>query len=191
MPILIPLALAIIVFLAGNALRIVRFVRLPLPLRWELYPIPKGPRERQQYGGSYFEESEWWEHPQPKDQVSQLSFVLREVASAEVGAGQLPRIVAVVVAASLGTVPLCDSRAGRDCSVCWLNPHGCAPLESLAMGWLAPSGWPAASGFWHCGCGIPGCVVSPAAAICLTLLCWPLYLPLAYWPFQLSPMEPT
>ena len=79
MPILIPLALAIIVFLVGNAIRIVRFVRLPLPLRWELYPIPKGLRERQQYGGSYFEESEWWEHAQPKDHVSQLSFVLREV----------------------------------------------------------------------------------------------------------------
>ncbi|MGA8878536.1 MAG: hypothetical protein WB555_23550, partial [Candidatus Korobacteraceae bacterium] len=79
MPILIPLALAIIVFLAGNALRIVRFIRRPLPLRWELYPIPKGPRARQQYGGSYFEESEWWEHAQPKDQASQLSLVLREV----------------------------------------------------------------------------------------------------------------
>lgn len=79
MPILISLALAVIVFLAGNALRIFRFIHLPLPLRWELYPIPKGPRDRQQYGGSYFEEFQWWEHPQPKDHVSQLSFALREV----------------------------------------------------------------------------------------------------------------
>jgi len=79
MPILIPLALAAVVFLAGNTLRVVQFIRLPLPLRWELYPIPKGPRERQQYGGSYFEESEWWNHEQRKGYVSELRFVLREV----------------------------------------------------------------------------------------------------------------
>jgi len=79
MPILIPLALAAIFFLAGNAVRIVRFVLLPLPLRWELYPIPKGPQERQRYGGAYFEESNWWERTQEKDRGGQLCFALREV----------------------------------------------------------------------------------------------------------------
>ena len=44
-------------FFAGNAIRVVKTLRMPV-LRWELYPIPKGPRDRQLYGGSYFEESD-------------------------------------------------------------------------------------------------------------------------------------
>ena len=34
----------VLIFVAGNAARIVKFLRMPTPLRWELYPIPKGPR---------------------------------------------------------------------------------------------------------------------------------------------------
>jgi len=49
-----------IIFFAGNAVHIVKFLRMPTPLRWELYPIPKAPRDRQRHGGSYFEQSNWW-----------------------------------------------------------------------------------------------------------------------------------
>jgi hypothetical protein len=43
------------VFVAGNLIRIMRMICMPAHLRWELYPIPKGPRARQSYGGSYLE----------------------------------------------------------------------------------------------------------------------------------------
>lgn len=73
------LAIAFAIFLLGNLARVVRIVRMPVPLRWELYPVPKGPRERQRYGGSYFEETDWWTKPQRECRFSQAAFVLREV----------------------------------------------------------------------------------------------------------------
>ena len=54
------LAIAAAIFLAGNFVRVMRTLRTPRPLRWELYPVPKGPRQRQRYGGSYFQETDWW-----------------------------------------------------------------------------------------------------------------------------------
>ncbi len=38
--------------------RAARYARLPLNLRWELYPIPHEPGRRAAYGGSYFEDSD-------------------------------------------------------------------------------------------------------------------------------------
>jgi len=59
-PLTLALIAAISVFLLGNLYRVVKAMRMPVHLRWDLYPIPKGPRDRQRYGGSYFEETEWW-----------------------------------------------------------------------------------------------------------------------------------
>src|ERR1039457_1178999 len=52
---------------------------MPAHLRWELYPIPKGPKARQRYGGSYFEESDWWTKPLKTSHRSEVAFVLKEV----------------------------------------------------------------------------------------------------------------
>ena len=79
MLILLSLFVALIIFMVGNAARVVRYLRLPLPLRWELYPIPKGPRERQSYGGSYFEDSEWWNERPASDRLGEMKFVTKEV----------------------------------------------------------------------------------------------------------------
>jgi len=79
MLILLSLFVALLIFILGNAARVIRYVRLPLPLRWELYPIPKGPRERQSYGGSYFEDSEGWNQRPEKDRLGQLKFAAKEV----------------------------------------------------------------------------------------------------------------
>jgi nitrate reductase gamma subunit len=67
------------VFVVGNLLRVVKFLRMPAHLRWDLYPIRKGPRERQRYGGSYFEQSEWWTKPQESGRGGELVFMLKEV----------------------------------------------------------------------------------------------------------------
>ena len=79
MLILLSLFVALIIFIVGNAARVVRYLRLPLPLRWELYPIPKGPCARQSYGGSYFEDSEWWNKRPTSNRLSELKFVAKEV----------------------------------------------------------------------------------------------------------------
>jgi len=70
---------AIAIFIAGNLCRIVRILRMPAHLRWDLYPIPKGNRKRQVYGGSYFEESEWWTKPAETGKRGELQFMLNEV----------------------------------------------------------------------------------------------------------------
>lgn len=79
MLILLSLLVAVVVFIVGNAVRVVRYARLPLPLRWELYPIPKGPRDRQAYGGSYFEDAEWWNRAPAGDRSGELKFIAKEV----------------------------------------------------------------------------------------------------------------
>ncbi len=79
MLLIILLSLAAFIFIAGNAVRVVRFLRMSAPLRWELYPIPKGPRERQRYGGSYFEDPEWWTQAESSSHRGELAFMAKEV----------------------------------------------------------------------------------------------------------------
>src|SRR5271166_2126606 len=73
------ISVAVVVFFAGIAIRLMKTLQMPAHLRWELYPIPKGPRERQRYGGSYFEDSDWWTHPRDTSHKSEAAFVLKEV----------------------------------------------------------------------------------------------------------------
>ncbi len=73
------LSIALFIFFTGNIVRIIRFLRTPLPLRWELYPIPKGPTDRQSYGGSYFENTNGWTHPDIVSHRGELVYVAKEV----------------------------------------------------------------------------------------------------------------
>jgi len=70
---------AVTIFFVGNVWRIVATLRMPRPLRWDLYPIPRGPVEKQRYGGSYFEESDWWTKPAHPISLNEPFFVLKEV----------------------------------------------------------------------------------------------------------------
>ena len=79
MLLIILISVAVIVFFAGNTVRIVHFLRMPTPLRWELYPIPKGPRARQRYGGSYFEQSDWWTKSHDTGRAGELAFMAKEI----------------------------------------------------------------------------------------------------------------
>lgn len=42
-------------------IKVVKVARMPKPLRWELYPVPHELGHK--YGGSYYEELEWWTKP--------------------------------------------------------------------------------------------------------------------------------
>lgn len=79
MTLLVFLYVAGAVFLLGNAVRIARIALLPRHLRWELYPMPRGAAARQRYGGSYFEDTEWWTKPPSSSRWSELGYILREV----------------------------------------------------------------------------------------------------------------
>jgi nitrate reductase gamma subunit len=62
------------VALAASIVRAVRYARLPLNLRWELYPVPhSGP------GGSYFEELDWWEKAPRKNPVGEWKAMASEI----------------------------------------------------------------------------------------------------------------
>jgi len=58
-------------FITGiYAWRTVKYARMPVHIRWELYPLP-GEKERN-YGGSYLEEMDWWERYRPGSFIRKL-----------------------------------------------------------------------------------------------------------------------
>ncbi|MFC1995940.1 respiratory nitrate reductase subunit gamma [Chloroflexota bacterium] len=68
------LALVIIAFV----MQLVRYVKMPTHLRWELYPLA-GEKKRQG-GGSYLEESEWWtKPPEGKSLLGEIKFIGEEI----------------------------------------------------------------------------------------------------------------
>jgi nitrate reductase gamma subunit len=52
---------------------------MPAHLRWELYPLPHGSKDRQMYGGSYFEEAEWWTKSMEPGRLGELRAMLQEI----------------------------------------------------------------------------------------------------------------
>jgi len=54
---------SVAIFAVVSTYKIVQWARMPLALRQEVYPVPRGPRERRRYGGSYMEEPGWARKP--------------------------------------------------------------------------------------------------------------------------------
>ncbi len=77
----IPLALvylSVVVFLAAIAYRAVKIARLPLHLRWELYPVAHE-KGRAHYGGSYLEKLDWWTKPRELSLAGELKVMVPEI----------------------------------------------------------------------------------------------------------------
>jgi nitrate reductase gamma subunit len=70
---------AFIVFAAAVLARIIRWSRLPMHVRWELYPIAHDPANDRQRGSSYMEGSEWWTRPRRTSRLNELKVTLREI----------------------------------------------------------------------------------------------------------------
>ncbi len=47
--------------------KIVKFLKAPLHLRWDLYPVLH--EENWRYGGSYYENAEWWTQARPQNRL--------------------------------------------------------------------------------------------------------------------------
>ncbi len=69
---------AVIVLVVGCLIRAIRIARMPLHVRWELYPIPHE-KGKEHYGGSYFEEINWWTKPRQIAVGSEIAEMGREI----------------------------------------------------------------------------------------------------------------
>jgi nitrate reductase gamma subunit len=68
------IAVIVIMFLT----RLARYARMPVHLRWELYPLAG--ETKRPLGGSYLEDSEWWTRPrEEKSFIKEMSFMGEEV----------------------------------------------------------------------------------------------------------------
>jgi hypothetical protein len=66
-------------FLIACIVRAVHYMRLPLHLRWDLYPVPHEESERAKHGGSYFESADWWKKPTTFNWAGELRSMLSEI----------------------------------------------------------------------------------------------------------------
>lgn len=58
-------------------LRWVHFARMPLHLRWELYPVARD--QSAPHGGSAFEQVDWWRSESKDNHLGKLGFMLTEI----------------------------------------------------------------------------------------------------------------
>ncbi len=61
------------------AWRTIKYVRMPIHLRWDLYPLPGD--KANGYGGSYLELLEWWKKPQPNGLLQKVLFMVKDYIS--------------------------------------------------------------------------------------------------------------
>jgi nitrate reductase gamma subunit len=69
---------ALALFVIGTVVRTAYIARMPAHLRWELAPVP-GEKGKDQYGGSYLEELDWWTKKREKSLLAEVLFMAREI----------------------------------------------------------------------------------------------------------------
>lgn len=67
-----------VVFVAAIICRAVKMSRLPIHVRWELYPVAHE-KGRAHYGGSYLEETDWWTKPRESSLLGELKVMIPEI----------------------------------------------------------------------------------------------------------------
>ncbi len=70
---------SIAAFTGLSVYRVYCLVKMPLHGRWEIYPVPGEPGERGRYGGSYYEEVEWWNKPRRVSRAGKIMEALKEI----------------------------------------------------------------------------------------------------------------
>ena len=70
--------LAIAVFTIAVIARVLMWSRMPIHVRWELYPVPHEGK-RAAHGGSFLEEGEWWKKPRKVSLVGELKAMIPEI----------------------------------------------------------------------------------------------------------------
>jgi nitrate reductase gamma subunit len=68
----------VVVFAIVVVRRFLKIAKMPLHLRWELYPVAHE-KGRAHYGGSYFEELDWWTKPRQTSMLGELKVMVPEI----------------------------------------------------------------------------------------------------------------
>ncbi len=68
---------SLVIFGMGIAWKALKYLRMPIHLRWELYPVAH--EKGRDYGGSYFEDIDWWTKPREKSLLNELKFMIPEI----------------------------------------------------------------------------------------------------------------
>ena len=71
--------LSIVAFIGLSLYKAYQFANMPMHGRWELYPVPKEPGERGHYGGSYYEDLEYWNKPREVSHSGEIIDMLKEM----------------------------------------------------------------------------------------------------------------
>jgi nitrate reductase gamma subunit len=70
--------LSVLVFLILVISKIIKYARMPVHVRWELYPVAHE-RGKSKYGGSYFEDPDWWKNNTKKNHLAELWVMFEEI----------------------------------------------------------------------------------------------------------------
>lgn len=70
--------LAIAIFLIAVIARFAMWAKMPMHVRWELYPVAHEPGKAH-YGGSYLEDFEWWKKPREVSLFGELKVMVPEI----------------------------------------------------------------------------------------------------------------
>jgi nitrate reductase gamma subunit len=69
---------AILIFLCSVIYRVVDYIKKPMHVRWELYPVAHEGK-RAEYGGSYLEDVDWWKKPRETSKIGELKVMIPEI----------------------------------------------------------------------------------------------------------------
>ncbi|NWF53352.1 MAG: respiratory nitrate reductase subunit gamma [Syntrophaceae bacterium] len=67
------------IFILAVGGRIYRQMKLPIHVRWELYPVKHEAGEKARYGGSYMEEPNWWEREKKSSLLNEIRYMVPEI----------------------------------------------------------------------------------------------------------------
>lgn len=70
--------LSILFFLSVVIIRLIKYIKTPVHLRWDLYPVAHE-KGKNKYGGSYYEEVKWYEKKAPKSHLADLWVMFEEI----------------------------------------------------------------------------------------------------------------
>jgi nitrate reductase gamma subunit len=67
------------IFLIAVVARFATWAKMPMHLRWELYPVAHEGGGRAAYGGSYLENSEWWQKDREVSLIGEIKAMVPEI----------------------------------------------------------------------------------------------------------------
>ena len=67
-----------LIFVVAFAAKMIKYQKMPTHLRWELYPVAG--ESKRPWGGSYLEETKWWDKPHEKHSfLGEMKFMAKEI----------------------------------------------------------------------------------------------------------------